>query len=99
MTAGEHRPASDLDLEVDAPTDASTSSGQPGEEDSEALFEELASDDQVAEAEVLLERSDLEIALAERDEYLDALRRLQAEFENYRKRTVRQQSDLLGRAA
>jgi molecular chaperone GrpE len=99
MTDGEHRPDSDLDLEVDAPTDASTSSGQPSEEESEALFEELASDDQVAEAEVLLERSDLEIALAERDEYLDALRRLQAEFENYRKRTVRQQSDLLGRAA
>ena len=33
----------------------------------------------------------------ERDEYLDALRRLQAEFDNYRKRTARQQSDLLAR--
>ncbi len=36
---------------------------------------------------------------AERDEYLDALRRLQAEFENFRKRTMRQQTDLLGRAS
>jgi molecular chaperone GrpE len=36
---------------------------------------------------------------AERDEYLDALRRLQAEFENFRKRTLRQQTDLLSRAS
>ena len=35
---------------------------------------------------------------AERDEYLDALRRLQAEFENYRKRTIRQQTELLEHA-
>ena len=32
-------------------------------------------------------------------DYLDDLRRLQAEFENFRKRTVKQQSDLLERAA
>ncbi|MBO0713367.1 MAG: nucleotide exchange factor GrpE [Acidimicrobiales bacterium] len=36
---------------------------------------------------------------AQRDEYLDALRRLQADFENYRKRVLRQQTDLLERAA
>jgi molecular chaperone GrpE len=35
----------------------------------------------------------------ERDEYLDALRRLQAEFDNYRKRMTRQQSELLERAS
>ena len=35
----------------------------------------------------------------ERDEYLDALQRLQAEFENFRKRTMRQQTDLLSRAS
>ncbi len=38
-------------------------------------------------------------AIAERDEYLDALRRLQAEFENYRKRIIKQQTDSLERAA
>jgi molecular chaperone GrpE len=32
-------------------------------------------------------------------DYLDDLRRLQAEFENFRKRTVKQQTDLLERAA
>lgn len=36
---------------------------------------------------------------AQRDEYLAMLQRLQAEFENYRKRTMRQQTDLLQRAS
>ncbi len=36
---------------------------------------------------------------AERDEYLDALRRLQAEFENYKKRVIKQQTEHLERAA
>jgi molecular chaperone GrpE len=35
----------------------------------------------------------------ERDEYLDMVRRLQADFENYKKRVVRQQTDHLERAA
>jgi molecular chaperone GrpE len=40
------------------------------------------------------ERSDAE---RERDEYLDALRRLQADFENYRKRVERQFEELAAR--
>ena len=35
---------------------------------------------------------------AERDEYLDALQRLKAEFDNYRKRTARDQESLVARA-
>jgi molecular chaperone GrpE len=35
----------------------------------------------------------------ERDEYLDALQRLKAEFDNYRKRAAREQFDLTSRAA
>ena len=35
----------------------------------------------------------------ERDEYLDALQRLKAEFDNYRKRVARDQGDLVARAA
>jgi molecular chaperone GrpE len=44
---------------------------------------------------------DLELAQVakERDEYLDALRRVQADFENYKKRMVRQQTEHLERAA
>ena len=34
----------------------------------------------------------------ERDEYLDALRRLKAEFDNYRKRVARDQEQLAARA-
>lgn len=36
---------------------------------------------------------------SERDEYLDSLRRLQAEFENYKKRVSKQQADQVSRAA
>jgi len=35
----------------------------------------------------------------ERDDYLDALQRLKAEFDNYRKRAAREQTDLISRAA
>ncbi len=50
------------------------------------------------EAEVAAPQDDpLAAALAERDEYLDALRRIQAEFDNYRKRVVSQQADQASR--
>jgi molecular chaperone GrpE len=35
----------------------------------------------------------------ERDQYLDALQRLKADFDNFRKRAARDQSDLMSRAA
>jgi molecular chaperone GrpE len=41
----------------------------------------------------------LEAARRERDEYLDVLRHVQADFENYKKRMIRQQTDLLERAS
>ena len=66
-------------------------------------------DDEVVEAEVVDEGDDIDgvsaaddplgVALAERDEYLDSLRRLQAEFENYKKRVLKQQADQAARAA
>jgi molecular chaperone GrpE len=48
---------------------------------------------------VVAELDPLEAALAERDEFLDALRRLQAEFENYKKRVAKQQGEQVTRAA
>jgi molecular chaperone GrpE len=49
---------------------------------------------------IFVEEADpLSDALRERDEYLDDLRRLQAEFENYRKRMARQGEELTERAA
>jgi len=43
-------------------------------------------------------RTEEALVAAERDEYLDALRRLQADFDNFRKRSMRQQTELLERA-
>ncbi len=42
---------------------------------------------------------DVAAVAAERDEYLGALQRLQADFENYRKRVARQQEEQSARAA
>jgi molecular chaperone GrpE len=49
-----------------------------------------------AVTEVVDDRSDAE---RQRDEYLDALQRLQADFENYRKRVARSSMDAADRAA
>jgi molecular chaperone GrpE len=58
---------------------------------------EPTADDDVAEAEAAIV-DDINSLERERDEYLDALRRLQADFENFKKRMVRQQTELLERA-
>lgn len=54
-------------------------------------FPTAAEDDEAA--------SPLAALQAERDEYLDALRRVQADFENYRKRVHKQQAEQAERAA
>ena len=54
---------------------------------------ELPSDEPAAEVDPLAD------VTRERDEYLDALQRLKAEFDNYRKRTAREQLELTSRAA
>jgi len=41
---------------------------------------------------------ELKKIVVQRDEYLDSLRRLQADFDNYRKRAIRQQTELVERA-
>ena len=53
---------------------------------------------EVAEV-IVVDEDPVAAARAERDEYLDALRRLQAEFENYRKRVSKQQVEQVERAA
>ena len=71
------------------PTDAGvTGAGPAGEESARADTDGLE--------EVL---DPLTAMTIERDEYLDTLRRVQAEFENYKKRMVRQQTEQLERAA
>ena len=69
----------------------------------EVLDAELVDDGPPEAAEVVdgepAELDPLEAALAQRDEYLDSLKRLQAEFENYKKRVLKQQADQVARAA
>jgi molecular chaperone GrpE len=66
----------------------------PGDESDGASDESLPGDvDQTAGVDPLSE------ALAERDDYRDALVRLQADFENYKKRMLKQQTEYLERAA
>jgi molecular chaperone GrpE len=47
---------------------------------------------------VATEATELEVVTRERDEFLDALRRTAAEFDNYRKRVLREQESILARA-
>jgi molecular chaperone GrpE len=65
------------------------------------VSDEVVQGEEVMESEdsvtsVVSERSEVEI---QRDEYLDALQRLQADFENYRKRVARSSEDSASRAA
>jgi molecular chaperone GrpE len=64
----------------------------------EAVWE-TAEEEEVADAEVEVVEDVLTAVTRERDEYLDMVRRVQADFENYKKRTVRQQTDQLERAS
>jgi len=56
----------------------------------------VAAEDAAVDVERDLEKARI---AQERDDYLDALRRLQADFENYKKRMLRQQTEYLERAA
>jgi molecular chaperone GrpE len=58
--------------------------------EAEQVEEEAAADEVAADP--------LAAVSAERDEYLDALQRLKAEFDNYRKRVAREQGELTARA-
>lgn len=59
---------------------------------------EAAIEDAVASISVEDLVADLERVSVERDEYLDGLRRLQAEFENYRKAVAKREADARERA-
>jgi molecular chaperone GrpE len=87
-----------------SPEDPAASLDQPGEDPSiaeelrgtpahDALAEEEPGD--VAEDELTALAEELELTRRERDEYLDALRRLKAEFENWRKRQERERTRLV----
>ncbi|MGA3147412.1 MAG: nucleotide exchange factor GrpE [Acidimicrobiales bacterium] len=67
--------------------------------DADVIGDELDDDTTEIISGASPEFADVKDALAQRDEYLDSLRRLQAEFENYKKRVAKQQGDQVARAA
>jgi molecular chaperone GrpE len=79
---------------------SSTGDGEPSEQKLDLPIEAIADwGTDPREAGKLMEAlAEEALVAAERDEYLDALRRLQADFDNFRKRSMRQQTELLERA-
>jgi molecular chaperone GrpE len=66
---------------------------------SEAELAEEENDEEVHDAELVEEADSLVKLARERDEYLLALQRTQADFENFRKRIARQQEEQAARAS
>src|ERR1035438_1242815 len=109
MSSGNQPPAGGVESgsEAGAASDPWSAPGREGAGGADGLPD----DDEVAEGELVdhvtteiidgtaPEVDPVAIALTERDEYLDALRRLQADFENYKKRVANQQADQAARAA
>lgn len=85
---------------VDAEEATVVDLGDTGESPAQPEANGEEADQVPAEApeEISAEASEEISAEAERDQYLDSLRRLQADFENYRKRVARQQADIYERA-
>ena len=71
-------------------------SGGAGSPDAGAGSDEMPEQAEVDTAQAQVDA--LEAVTRERDEYLDALQRLKAEFDNYRKRVARDQQELAARA-
>lgn len=81
----------------DDPDDGGLGYSGPERRNADEAEAEL-SEDALAEAALLVQNDFLALE-RERDDYLDQLRRVQADFENYRKRVIGQQADVVERAA
>ncbi|MDP8976775.1 MAG: nucleotide exchange factor GrpE [Actinomycetota bacterium] len=91
-----HPPGSDSKAVSDpGPVGGDVPAGEEGEEDEVAIADSLVEQAEEAIAEDVSELGRLTL---ERDDYLDQLRRLHADFENYKKRVVRQQTEHIERA-
>src|SRR3954454_13976093 len=79
---------------VESSVAADDAGAQPDLHGADAPQPDPAAEVEMGAAEV---EADIDSAVLakERDEYLDALRRLQADFDNYKKRMVRQQTEHL----
>lgn len=84
MSNGEREAAESVEHEVPSDREAGTPPSSEGDHGSEAA------------AEVVVD--DLAALEQERSDLVDTLRRVQADFENYRKRVIREQTELTERA-
>jgi len=85
-----------------APSDDSGDGTAPGAVEASPPSEPADEFDEAVEAadeQVQADLGALQVLVAERDEYLDRLKRLQADFENYKKRVTKQQLEHRERAA
>jgi molecular chaperone GrpE len=96
-TAGRARAAGDAQV----PPTAQFATGSPpgGTTTASTSDEAVSTASREASAPSVETTPELERVIAERDDYLDHLRRLQAEFDNYRKRVRRESEELRARAA
>ncbi len=84
--------ATEQDTEEDEAVPEQRADEARGEEDAAATDDAEALEEVEAEVEEDAIAADLAKARAEAESYLDDLRRLQADFDNYRKRTLREQT-------
>jgi molecular chaperone GrpE len=88
-----HAASASAETETPEPDSADEAGGNPGSDDEALSVEEQATEVVEADLAVLLDT-----VTRERDDYLDMSRRVQADFENYKKRMLREQTSLLERA-
>ncbi len=93
------RPGADPPDETDAPEPDAEPDLVPDPADEPIDAEEAIDGAEELEQAADVVESDLASLAAQRDDYLDQLRRVQADFENYRKRVLKQQDELVERAA
>jgi molecular chaperone GrpE len=104
LSSEENRREPEAREEPEAPEgidEAQGSPGEPGEEDPGTPEDPAGGPpvEEAAEEELAALSAELEATRRERDEYLDALRRLKAEFDNSRKRLERERSRILQAAS
>jgi molecular chaperone GrpE len=95
---GRSDPPSDVEAAVGRDRFTGAPAGQVSSSDIPDTVEAALAAAELASAEAAVE-SDFVALQHERDDYLDALRRLQADFENFKKRTLKLQTEHLERAA
>lgn len=96
--ADDNDAAPDVEAEAAAADRSSVEASSAEGGSVEASSVDTADDDEALAAAAERVAVDLELLRAERDEFLEAYRRAQADFENYRKQAYRRQEDAVQRA-